>query len=98
MDCDLIASWVVTLSSGKDDRELQCKIQNAVQRAVKLRPEWICSFEMSWKFLLARSLSLWEFQSFGRFRTGQSFGLVRLSLRSLDVSCHEFCTVFIFAA
>ena len=55
---DPFASWVVTLSSGKDDRKLQCKIQNAVQRAVKLRLEWICSFEMSWEFLLTRSLSL----------------------------------------
>ena len=69
---DSFASWVVTLSSGKDDRKLQCKIQNAVQRAVKLRLEWICSFEMSWKFLLTRSLSLWN------FRVLDDFGLDRI--------------------
>ena len=72
MDLDSIASWVVILSSGKDDRQLQCKIQNAVERAVKLRPEWICNFEMSWKFLLTRSLS------FGNFRVLDDFGLDRI--------------------
>ena len=43
------------------------------ERAVKLRLEWICSFEMSWKFLLARLLSFW-----GNFRVLDDFGLDRI--------------------
>jgi hypothetical protein len=46
----ILASWAVTLGSGKDDYQLQKRHKNAVQRAVELQLEWIRNFEMSWKF------------------------------------------------
>ena len=49
-------------------------------------------------FLLARSLSILETSKFWTISDWTEFGLVRPSLNSFDVSCHEFCTVFIFAA
>ena len=60
---------VVVLGLEADDScEEKCK--SCDERAVKLRFEWNNNLEMSWKFLLTRSLSIWRFQSFGRFRTG----------------------------
>ena len=93
---DTLASWAVTLGSGKGDQQLQKKAQNAVQRAVELKLEWICSFEMSWKFLFARSLSVLGISEFWTISDWTEFGLVKPSLISSDFSCREFYTVFIF--
>ena len=71
----ILASWAVTLGSGKDDYQLQKRHKNAVQRAVELQLEWIRNFEMSWKFLMTRLLSTLEIAEFGRFRTGQNLDL-----------------------
>ena len=38
----------------------------------------------------------WKHQSFGRFRTGQNLDLWDRVWAVFDVSCYEFCTVFIF--
>ena len=91
---------VVVLGLEADDScEERCK--SCDERAVKLRLEWNSNFEMSGKFLVAHSLTIWKFQCCGRFRTGldlerTEFGLVRPSLSIFDVSCHEFCTGFHF--
>ena len=70
---------VVVLGLEADDScEERCK--SCDERAVKLRLEWNSNFEMSGKFLLAHSLTIWKFQSCGRFRTG-------LDLNGQNLTC-----------
>ena len=93
---------MVVLGLEADDScEEKCK--SCDERAVKLRFEWNNNLEMSWKFsvdTLIVNLEISEFWTIsdwtGLERT--EFGLVRPSLISFDVSCHEFCTGFHFAA
>ena len=63
-----------------------------------LRLEWICSLRGLGTFADTSIVSWGSFRVLDDFGHGQNFGLVWLSLSSLDVSCHEFCTGFIFAA
>ena len=88
---------MVVLGLEADDScEEKCK--SCDKRAVKLGLEWNSNFERSWKFFdtLIGNLEISEFWTIsdwtGLERT--EFGLVRPSLISFDVSCHEFCTGF----
>ena len=65
------------------------------ERAVKLRLEKNNGFEMSWKFCQHVLVEISEFWTISDWT---ELGLVEPSLNSFDVSCHEFCTVFIFSA
>jgi hypothetical protein len=89
------------LGSSNNDRQLQ-------KRHKMLRRELS---NLDWNGFVVRDVlevhvctlivSFRNFRVLGRFRTGldqTEFGLVRPSLSSFDVSCHEFCTGFHFAA
>ena len=94
----ILASWTVTLGSGKDDYQLQ--------KGIKMLCRELSSFNRN-GFVILRCLgSFFDtlIVNFGSIRVLDDFGLDRIWTcetefeQFFDVSCHEFCTGFIFFA
>ena len=73
---DTLASWAVTLGSGKDDQQLQKRYKMLCRELSSSNWNGFVILRCLGSFCLHAHCQFWEFQSFfGRFRTGQNLDL-----------------------